>query len=59
LLDIKVKEKSVENLIRGREIYEPPRFMTVSQACDQLIQIINEGKVKKSEEDSGEEIDKN
>jgi diphthine methyl ester synthase len=57
LLDIKVKEKSVENLIRGREIYEPPRFMTVSQACDQLIQIINEGKVKKSEEDSGEEMD--
>jgi diphthine synthase len=42
LLDIKVKEKSVENLIKGRDIYEPPRYMSVAQACDQLIQIINE-----------------
>jgi diphthine synthase len=28
LLDIKVKEVSEENLARGREIFEPPRFMT-------------------------------
>ncbi|KAG7218886.1 hypothetical protein INR49_019472 [Caranx melampygus] len=40
LLDIKVKEQSLENMMRGRKIYEPPRFMTVSQAADQLIQII-------------------
>ncbi|XP_051231612.1 diphthine methyl ester synthase [Dicentrarchus labrax] len=40
LLDIKVKEQSVENMMRGKKIYEPPRFMTVSQAADQLIQII-------------------
>uniref|UniRef100_A0A3Q0SQA5 diphthine methyl ester synthase n=1 Tax=Amphilophus citrinellus TaxID=61819 RepID=A0A3Q0SQA5_AMPCI len=26
---------------RGKKIYEPPRFMTVSQAADQLIQIIH------------------
>jgi diphthine synthase len=32
LLDIKVKEVSEENLARGREIFEPPRFMTASQA---------------------------
>lgn len=25
---------------RGKKIYEPPRFMTVAQAADQLIQII-------------------
>ncbi|KAI3368394.1 hypothetical protein L3Q82_008100 [Scortum barcoo] len=37
---IKVKEQSVENMMRGRKIYEPPRFMTVSQAADQLIQIV-------------------
>ncbi|KAM9410074.1 diphthine methyl ester synthase [Pholidichthys leucotaenia] len=41
LLDIKVKEQSTENMMRGRKIYEPPRFMTVSQAADQLMQIIH------------------
>ncbi|XP_069577918.1 diphthine methyl ester synthase isoform X1 [Brachyistius frenatus] len=40
LLDIKVKEQSIENMMRGKKIYEPPRYMTVSQAADQLIQII-------------------
>jgi len=39
LLDIKVKEQSVENLARGRKIYEPPRFMTVNQAAEQLIEV--------------------
>jgi len=39
LLDIKVKEQNMENLMRGRKIYEPPRFMTVSQAVEQLMQI--------------------
>jgi len=39
LLDIKVKEQSMENLIRGRKIYEPPRFMTVNQAAAQLLEI--------------------
>ncbi|KAL3183211.1 hypothetical protein MRX96_006970 [Rhipicephalus microplus] len=29
LLDIIMKEKSIENLIKGRDIYEPPRFMTL------------------------------
>ncbi|XP_077500619.1 diphthine methyl ester synthase isoform X1 [Amblyomma americanum] len=40
LLDIKVKEKSVENLIKGRDIYEPPRFMTAAEAASQLIEIL-------------------
>jgi len=26
---------------RGKKIYEPPRFMTVGQAADQLLQIIH------------------
>ncbi|CAE7930364.1 dph5, partial [Symbiodinium sp. KB8] len=39
LLDIKVKEQSVENLMRGRKVYEPPRFMTVSQALEQLVEV--------------------
>lgn len=40
LLDIKVKEQSVENLIKGRKIYEPPRYMSVNQALEQLLEII-------------------
>uniref|UniRef100_A0A915AIM3 GPI alpha-1,4-mannosyltransferase I, catalytic subunit n=5 Tax=Parascaris TaxID=6254 RepID=A0A915AIM3_PARUN len=39
LLDIKVKEQSVDNLLRGREIYEPPRYMSCSEAAKQLLQI--------------------
>ncbi|KCV69440.1 diphthine synthase [Fonticula alba] len=39
LLDIKVKEQSEINLARGRKIYEPPRFMTVRQAAEQLLLI--------------------
>lgn len=38
LLDIKVKEQSVENLCRGRKIYEPPRYMTVNQCIEQLLE---------------------
>ena len=36
LLDIKVKEVSEENLIKGEMIYEPPRFMKISEALAQL-----------------------
>eukprot|EP01100_Stratorugosa_tubuloviscum_P005745 TRINITY_DN2551_c1_g1_i1.p1 TRINITY_DN2551_c1_g1~~TRINITY_DN2551_c1_g1_i1.p1 ORF type:complete len:276 (-),score=123.11 TRINITY_DN2551_c1_g1_i1:69-896(-) len=39
LLDIKVKEQSEENLLRGRKIYEAPRYMTVNQAIEQLLEI--------------------
>ncbi|RIA94442.1 diphthine synthase [Glomus cerebriforme] len=39
LLDIKVKEQSIENLARGRKIYEPPRYMTINQAIEQLLEI--------------------
>uniref|UniRef100_UPI003AB0E94B diphthine methyl ester synthase n=1 Tax=Centroberyx gerrardi TaxID=166262 RepID=UPI003AB0E94B len=40
LLDIKMKEQSIENMMRGKKIYEPPRFLTVSQAADQLLQVV-------------------
>jgi len=40
LLDIKVKEQSIENLMKGRKIYEPPRYMSVSQAASQLMEIV-------------------
>ena len=40
LLDIKVAERSIENMMKDRKIFEPPRFMTVAQASDQLLKII-------------------
>ena len=46
LLDIKVKEQSEENLIRGRKIYEPARYMMVEQASRQLVQIIKDREVR-------------
>ncbi|EER31090.1 diphthine synthase [Candida tropicalis MYA-3404] len=39
LLDIKVKEQSIENMARGRLIYEPPRYMDIATACQQLLEI--------------------
>jgi len=45
LLDIKVKEQSIENMMRGNKIFEPPRFMTATQAAEQIcdsIDIYNE-----------------
>jgi diphthine methyl ester synthase len=40
--DIKVKEQSIENLLRGRKIYEPPRYMSIATACEQLLEIEKE-----------------
>ena len=39
LLDIKVKEPSLESLARGKKVYEPARFMTVKTAIEQLLKI--------------------
>eukprot|EP00494_Astrolonche_serrata_P004543 UN04556 len=44
LLDIKVKEISEENLIKGLEIYDPPRYMTIKEALGQLLEIENNKK---------------
>ncbi|ELP92068.1 diphthine synthase, putative [Entamoeba invadens IP1] len=44
LLDIKVKERSEENIIKGRDIFEPPRYMTINQCIDQLLQVENSQK---------------
>ncbi|EIM21328.1 diphthine synthase [Wallemia mellicola] len=43
LLDIKVKEQSIENLARGKKIFEPPRYMSVSTAVNQLLTLLEEG----------------
>ncbi|KAF8630227.1 hypothetical protein AX15_003050 [Amanita polypyramis BW_CC] len=39
LLDIKVKEQSEENLARGRKIYEPPRYMSIPTALEQMKEV--------------------
>lgn len=54
LLDIKVKEKTIENLIKKRNIYEPPRFMSVAQACSQLYDIIYDTENTKTNDDNDE-----
>ncbi|VDM01860.1 unnamed protein product [Schistocephalus solidus] len=58
LLDIKVKERSVENLLRDRKIYEPPRYMCCSEAAYQILEAgarIRQ-RLKKAKE-QGEELD--
>ncbi|KAK0643233.1 tetrapyrrole methylase [Cercophora newfieldiana] len=42
LLDIKVKEQSLENMARGRKIYEPPRYMSVGTCATQMLEIEEE-----------------
>lgn len=39
LLDIKVKEPTLESLARGRKVYEAPRYMTINTAVEQLLEI--------------------
>ncbi|WMV27724.1 hypothetical protein MTR67_021109 [Solanum verrucosum] len=39
LLDIRVKEPTIESLCRGKKQYEPPRFMTVNTAIEQLLEV--------------------
>lgn len=39
LLDIKVKEPNLQALARGKIVYEPPRFMTVAQCAEQMIEV--------------------
>ncbi|KAJ4341182.1 diphthine synthase [Didymella glomerata] len=46
LLDIKVKEQSLENMARGRKIYEPPRYMTVAQCAAQMLEVEEEIKME-------------
>ncbi|CAI2339192.1 unnamed protein product [Caenorhabditis sp. 36 PRJEB53466] len=39
LLDIKTKEQTVENMMRGRKIFEPARYQKCSEAARQLLTI--------------------
>ncbi len=42
LLDIKVKEQTVENMMRQRPVYEPPRYMRVGRCVRQMLEIEEE-----------------
>ena len=42
LLDIKVKEPNLEQLARGKIVYEEPRFMTVAQCASQMLEVEEE-----------------
>lgn len=44
LLDIRVKEPTLESLTKKKREYEPPRFMSCSEAADQLSQLIHKRK---------------
>lgn len=39
-IDIQVKEPTLESLMKKKVVYKPPRFMTVAEAADQLLQIV-------------------
>ena len=45
LLDIRVKEPTYESLTSKKIEFEPPRFMSVNQAADQLLQIVENKRV--------------
>jgi len=48
LVDIKVKEPTLSSLARGRRDYLPPRFMTIRQAVQQLLELDAEYAAKNS-----------
>lgn len=45
LLDIKVKEPTIESLMKKKKEYMPPRFMSVAEASQQLIEILKNKKL--------------
>ncbi|XP_033737588.1 diphthine methyl ester synthase-like [Pecten maximus] len=55
LLDIKVKEQSIENMMRGRKVFEPPRYMSVNQAAEQILEVV-QNKQTSGDTPSGETV---
>ena len=37
LVDIKVKERTEENILKDKKIYEPPKFMSIKECVEQLL----------------------
>ncbi|VDO30612.1 unnamed protein product [Brugia timori] len=40
--DIKTKEQSIKNMMKGRKEFLPPRYMTCSDAAKQLLEIVDQ-----------------
>ncbi|GMH18011.1 hypothetical protein Nepgr_019852 [Nepenthes gracilis] len=52
LLDIRVKEPSLESLCRGKKLYELPRFMIIETAIEQLLEVEHNRRESVYSEDS-------
>jgi diphthamide biosynthesis methyltransferase len=39
-IDIRVKEPTLESLTKKKKEYQPPRFMSINEAAEQLLEII-------------------
>ena len=52
LLDIKVKEPTMESLAKGKPVYMPPRYMKTDCAAQQLLEAVTELKGDSYDEDT-------
>ncbi|XP_068982210.1 diphthine methyl ester synthase isoform X2 [Bombus flavifrons] len=50
LLDIKIKEPTIESIAKKKKVYLPPQFMSVSEAATQLLKVIEEENEETKEE---------
>ena len=46
LLDIKVKEPTMESLAKGKPVYLPPRYMRTDCAAEQLLEAASKSEEK-------------
>ncbi|KAK8935998.1 putative diphthine synthase [Platanthera zijinensis] len=50
--DIRVKEPSIESLCRGKKCFEPPKFMTINTAIEQLLEVKEAHRISAYDENS-------
>lgn len=50
LVDIKVKERTEENIMKNKKVYEPPRFMSIKECVAQLLEVENKRQTKAYDE---------
>lgn len=55
LLDIKIKEPTIESIVKKKKEYMPPKFMSVSEAATQLLKVIEEKNKETKEKPALEE----
>ncbi|KAK8955224.1 putative diphthine synthase [Platanthera guangdongensis] len=52
IADIRVKEPSIESLCRGKKCFEPPKFMTINTAIEQLLEVKEAHRISAYDENS-------